>query len=76
MQIDLNISPQKIEQLLLVTKPGEEVLFTYGDKVIAQLNMVQAGVKKKRQAGRLVGQGIKLDERFFEPLDEEELKLW
>ncbi|MDO9644283.1 hypothetical protein ACI3O6_04815 [Glaesserella parasuis] len=52
------------------------MLFTHGGKVIAQLNMVQTGVKKKRQAGRLVGQGIKLDERFFEPLDEEELKLW
>lgn len=76
MQIALDISPQKIEQLLLITKPGEEVLFTHGGKVVAQLNMVQTGVKKKRQTGRLVGQGIKLDELFFEPLDEEELKLW
>lgn len=67
---------QKIEELLSVAKLGDDVFFTHNGKMVVHLNIAHSIVKKKSQPGRLIGQSIKLDNHFFEPLDEEVLKLW
>jgi antitoxin (DNA-binding transcriptional repressor) of toxin-antitoxin stability system len=50
------------------------VVITQGDKPVASLIPVEPA-RKQRKAGMLKGR-ISLDERFFEPLPDDELALW
>ena len=59
--------------LLKQVEAGEEVIIARNGKPIAQL--IACKPKGKRQPGTMKGL-ISIDERFFEPLPEEELRLW
>lgn len=54
---------------------GEDIVIARGDKAQVRLVPVEKAPKPNRVPGLLKGQ-ISLDERFFEPLPEEELRLW
>jgi prevent-host-death family protein len=66
----------KLSELVKSAQRGETVVITSGrDKTpVARLEPIQP-VRKKR-LGALETPGFVLPESFFEPLPEEELKLW
>lgn len=65
-----------LSELVKKAQKGEEVIITSGrDKTpVAKLEPIHP-VKKKR-LGALATPGFKLTDAFFEPLPEEELRLW
>jgi len=54
---------------------GEEIVIARGDKPQVRLVPVDETPKPKRVFGSMKGQ-FAIDERFFEPLPEEELAAW
>lgn len=54
---------------------GEEIVIARGDKPQVKLVALESSRKPNRVPGLLKGK-ISLDKRFFEPLPEEELRLW
>ena len=52
---------------------GEEIVIARGDK--PQVRLVPVDAKPKRVFGAMKGQ-FAIDDRFFEPLPEEELAAW
>ena len=73
--VTVNVHEAKthLSRLLAEAEAGEDVVIARNGKPVAKL--VPYAPKGKRQFGTLKGK-IKIDERFFEPLPEEELKLW
>ena len=65
-----------LSQLLKQAQEGEVVLITSGRArtPVARLEAIQPMGKKR--LGALETPGFVLSERFFEPLPEEELRLW
>jgi prevent-host-death family protein len=64
-----------LSKLIARVEAGEEIVIARGDKPVAKL--VPAQPRKRRVAGAMKGIWPDLpDEFFFEPLPEEELKLW
>lgn len=65
-----------LSQLVKQAQKGETVVITSGRNKtpVARLEAIQP-VKKKR-LGALETPGFVLSEKFFEPLPEEELRLW
>ena len=62
-----------LSQLIAAVEAGEEVVIARGEEPVAKIVRIEK--KGKRKAGRLKGK-IKIGPEFFEPLPEEELKLW
>lgn len=73
--VTVNVHEAKthLSRLLVDAEAGEDVVIARNGKPVAKL--VPVARKGKPQFGTLKGK-IKIDERFFEPLPEEELKLW
>ena len=73
--VTVNVHEAKthLSRLLAEAEAGQDVVIARNGKPVAKL--VPYATKGKRQFGTLKGK-IKIDERFFEPLPEEELKLW
>ena len=73
--VTVNVHEAKthLSRLLVDAEAGEDVVIARNGKPVAKL--VPVARKGKRQFGTLKGK-IKIDDRFFEPLPEEELKLW
>lgn len=73
--VTVNVHEAKthLSRLLAEAEAGEDVVIARNGKPVAKL--VPYAPKGKPQFGTLKGK-IKIDERFFEPLPEEELKLW
>lgn len=73
--VTVNIHEAKthLSRLLAQMERGEDVVIARNGKPVAKL--VPCEPKGKRQFGALKGK-ISIDERFFEPLPEEELRLW
>ena len=71
----VNVSHAKtqLSQLLARAEAGEEVVIARRGKPVVRL--VACKPRKKRRAGRLEGKVV-IPEDFFDPLPEEELKLW
>jgi prevent-host-death family protein len=67
----------QLSKLLEQMEAGEEVIIARGSQPVAKLVPHDAVIqpKAKRVAGTLKGK-VWLDNRFFEPLPEEELRLW
>ncbi len=63
-----------LSKLLVQAAEGEEVIIARGKTPIARLTPVETP-KKKRVFGRLKGK-ISFDDRFFDPLPDDELALW
>lgn len=65
-----------LSKLIARAEAGEEVVITRGKAPVAQLSAIQVG-KPKPTFGMLKGKIPELpDEFFFDPLPEEDLKLW
>lgn len=52
---------------------GEDIVIARGDK--PQVKLVPVEVKSKREFGSMKGQ-FAIDDRFFDPLPEDELAAW
>lgn len=63
-----------LSKLIARVEAGEEIVIARGRTPVARLVPLEKP-KPKRQFGSLKGK-IKVTEAFFEPLPEEELKLW
>ena len=73
--VTVNVHEAKthLSRLLVDAEAGQDVVIARNGKPVAKL--VPVARKGKPKFGTLKGK-IKIDERFFEPLPEEELKLW
>jgi antitoxin (DNA-binding transcriptional repressor) of toxin-antitoxin stability system len=71
----LKAAAAQFPKLIARAEAGEEIVIVRGAKPVAMIVAVQSKPKGKRQFGRLKRLG-KVDPEFFEPLPEEELKLW
>ena len=63
----------QLSHLLEEVESGQEILITRNGNPVAKL--VPCAPKGQRQFGTLKGV-IELDDKFFDPLPEDELKLW
>lgn len=67
----------QLSKLMERAARGEEIIITRGDEPAVKLIAVEAKRKPKRQFGMLKGVIPEIpDSFFFDPLPEEELKLW
>ncbi len=71
--VNVHEAKTNLSQLLKQVEAGEEVIIARNGKPVARLVGVQK--RGKRQFGSMKGQ-ISIDERFFEPLPEEQLAAW
>ena len=71
--VNVHEAKSQLSRLLAQVEAGEEVIIARNGKPVAQL--VACKPKGKRQPDTMKGL-ISIDERFFEPLPEEELRLW
>ena len=72
--VTVHYAKTNLSKLLAQVAEGEEVIIARGKTPVAKLAPVETP-KKKRVFGRLKGQ-IAFDDRFFEPLPDDELALW
>ena len=73
--ITMENAGKDLVRLIDQVRAGEEVLITSGDQPVAKI----VAIAKKRQPrvpGRLQGQVDLPDAFFFDPLPDEELRLW
>ena len=71
--VNVNEAKTHLSRLLKQVESGEEVVIARNGTPVAKLASVQP--RGKPVFGTLKGK-IKIDDRFFEPLPEEELALW
>ncbi len=64
-----------LSRLIAEVLAGGEVVIARGKEPAVRLVPVEPLEKPKRQGGRLKGI-VSIDERFFEPLPDDELALW
>lgn len=70
--INVHDAKTHFSKLLDLAHAGQEIVLAKAGKPYARL-MPLANVKRKRTPGRLGGH---VEEAFFEPLPEQELRLW
>ena len=71
--VNVHEAKTQLSRLLARVEAGEEVVIARRGRPVARL--VRCQPKGKRQFGAMKGR-IKITDAFFEPLPEEELKLW
>ena len=71
--VSVSQAKTQFSRLIARVEAGEEVAITRRGKPVARF--VACKPRKKRRPGRLEGKVVIPDE-FFDPLPEEELKLW
>ena len=71
--VNVHEAKTNLSRLLAQVEAGEEVIIARNGKPVARL--VSCKPKGKPQFGSWKGK-IKIDDSFFDPLPEEELKLW
>lgn len=65
-----------LSALLAAAERGDEVVIARGSKPVARLVAIETAPERpKRVFGSMKGL-ISIDDRFFEPLPEEDLRLW
>lgn len=69
----IHAAKTNLSKLIAQAEAGEEVVLARGKEPVARI--VPVGSRPKRKFGRLKGKGS-VGPEFFEPLPEEELKLW
>ena len=74
MKINVHEAKTQLSKLLAAAEAGEEVIIARHGKPVAKLVPVEE-VRPKRRFGSMKGR-IELDESFFDPLPEEELRAW
>ena len=73
--VTIHEAETQLSTLIARAEAGEEIVITRGEEPVVRLTPVAAG-KQKRVPGRLKGKVILPDSFFFDPLPEEELRLW
>ena len=73
--VNVHEAKTQLSRLLAQVEAGEEVVIARNGKPVARLVRCEAKLTGKRQPDTLKGIAW-IDERFFEPLPEEELRLW
>jgi prevent-host-death family protein len=71
--VSISQAKTQFSRLIARVEAGEEVTITRRGRPVARL--VACKLRKKRRPGRLEGKVVIPDD-FFDPLPEEELKLW
>ncbi len=71
--VNVHEAKTHLSRLLAQVEAGEEVIIARNGKPVARLVAVQP--RGKRQPGALKGL-IRIDDSFFDPLPEEELRAW
>jgi antitoxin (DNA-binding transcriptional repressor) of toxin-antitoxin stability system len=74
IRVTIQEAERDLPKLAAQAQAGEEIVLTRGGEAVARIVGI-ATARPRRRAGRLKGL-IDFDERFFEPLPEEELRLW
>ena len=74
MQFTIHEAKTQLSKLIAAAERGEEVIIARRDKPVVRLVPVEQP-KSKRQFGSMKGRAS-VGPEFFEPLPEEELKLW
>ncbi len=69
----IHVAKTNLSKLIARAEAGEEIVLARGKQPAVRL--VPVTPKPKRMFGRLKGKGS-VGPEFFEPLSEEELKLW
>jgi len=72
--VTISAAESSLPQLLARVEAGEEIIVIRGDKPIARIVPIPQPTGK-RQIGAMKGLAT-VGPEFFEPLPEEELKLW
>ncbi len=72
--VTIHQAKASLHRLIAEVEAGGEVVIVRGDKPVAKLTPI-VPPPTRRKFGRLRGQ-IVLDDRFFEPLPDDELALW
>ena len=73
LTVNVHEAKTQLSRLLTQVEAGEEVVIARRGQPVARL--VQCKPKGKRRFGAMKGK-IALTDAFFEPLPEDELKLW
>jgi prevent-host-death family protein len=74
MKINVHEAKTQLSRLIAKAEAGEEVIIARHGKPVARRVPFEA-VRPKRRAGSMKGK-IWLDDSFFDPLPEEELRAW
>ena len=74
MKIDVQEAKDQLARLLAAAEAGEEVVIARDGKAVARLVPLPEE-RPKRRPGSMKGK-IHVDDSFFDPLPEEELRLW
>lgn len=64
-----------LSRLIAAAERGEEVIIARGTRPAVRLVSVGPETRPERKPGRLKGMGA-FDDSFFDPLPEDELRLW
>lgn len=71
-EVTVHEAKTHLSRLLAAVEAGESVVITRRGKPVAKLEAI---VRPRRQFGSMKGM-FTIDERFFEPLPEDELRAW
>jgi antitoxin (DNA-binding transcriptional repressor) of toxin-antitoxin stability system len=72
--VTIHVAKTTLSQLVARVEAGEEIVLARGKVPVAKLVPVHSGPAKRR-FGALQGV-VSLDERFFEPLPDDEMERW
>jgi prevent-host-death family protein len=72
--VTIHAAKTQLSKLIARVEAGEEVIIARRDKPVARLVPVEPG-RPKRRFGSMKGK-VWVGPEFFEPLPEEELRLW
>ncbi|HWJ75277.1 MAG TPA: prevent-host-death protein [Kaistia sp.] len=75
IRVKMHEAKTNLSRLAARAAAGEEVILMRGDVPVARIVPLAPEEKPRRQPGRFKGV-FDLDDRFFEPLPEEELEAW
>lgn len=71
----IHAAKTNLSKLIALAEAGEEVVLARGKDAVVKIVPVESKAKPKQKFGALKGK-IKIGPEFFDPLPEEELKLW
>ena len=73
--VTIHAAKTNLSKLIKRACAGEEVVIARGNTPVVKLVPVEPPAKPKRKPGAWKGR-FKVDDSFFDPLPEEELRLW
>ncbi len=75
IRVKMHEAKTNLSRLAARAAAGEEVIIMRGDVPVARIVPLAPEEKPRRQPGRLKGL-VNFDDRFFEPLPDDELEAW